>query len=134
MNQPMLSEDHVKTARDFLVASDEEFEAGDYLQASEKLWGAASYAALALAKKRGSRDNRHRAIRMMIREVAESEGAPFLRAAYGVAEKFHANFYHNFLPPDEEFAESREVAHQFVDAVLELVNGQAQSQNGQESG
>ena len=134
MNQPMLSEDHVGTASCFLVASDEEFQGGDYLQASEKLWGAASHAALALAKKRGSRNNRPKAIRMMIREVAESEGAPFLRAAYGVAEKFHANFYHNFLPPDEEFAESREVVHQFVAAVLELVNGESQSQNGQESG
>ena len=121
----MLSEDHVKTAREFLVASDKEFEAGDYLQASEKLWGAASHAALALAKKRGSRDNNHRAIRMRIREVSESENAPFLRAAYGVAEKFHANFYHNFLPPDEEFAESREVVHQFVDSVLALANGES---------
>ncbi len=128
----MLSEDHVKTAREFLVASDKEFEAGDYLQASEKLWGAASHAALALAKKRGSRDNKHRAIRMRIREVSESENAPFLRAAYGVAEKFHANFYHNFLPPDEEFAESREVVHQFVDSVLALANGASQPQNGQE--
>lgn len=129
----MLSDDQVKTAREFLAASDKELKACDYLQASEKLWGAASHAALALAKKRGSRNNRHKAIRMMIREVAESEDAPFLRAAYGVAEKFHANFYHNFLPPDEEFAESREVVHQFVDSVLALANGQSQSQNGHQS-
>ena len=54
----MLSQNHVQTARDFLVASDKEFEAEDYLQASEKLWGAASHATLALAKQKGSRDNR----------------------------------------------------------------------------
>ena len=130
----MSSENHVQTARNFLVASDKEFEAGDYLQASEKLWGAASHAAIALAKKRGSRDNRHRALRIMIREVAESENVPFLRPAFGIAEKFHANFYHNFLPPGEEFAESKEIVHQFVDAVLGLVNGEAQPQNGHESG
>ena len=130
----MLSENHVQTARDVLVASDKEFEAGDYLQASEKLWGAASHAALALAKQKGSRDNRHRALRIMIREVAESEDAPFLRAGFSVAEKFHANFYHNFLPPSEEFAESRVVVHKFVDAVLSLVNGNTQAQNGHESG
>ena len=130
----MSSENHVQTARNFLVASDKEFEAGDYLQASEKLWGAASHAAIALAKKRGSRDNRHRALRIMIREVAEGENAPFLRAGYAVAEKFHANFYHNFLPPGEEFTESRELVHQFVDSVLILVNGEAQPQNGDESG
>ena len=130
----MSSENHVQTARNFLVASDKEFEAGDYLQASEKLWGAASDAAIALAKKRGSRDNRHRALRIMIREVAEGENAPFLRAGYAVAEKFHANFYHNFLPPGEEFTESRELVHQFVDSVLILVNGNTQAQNGHESG
>ena len=130
----MSSENHVQTARNFLVASDKEFEAGDYLQASEKLWGAASHAAIALAKKRGSRDNRHRALRIMIREVAESENVPFLRPAFGIAEKFHSNFYHNFLPPGEEFTESKEIVHQFVDAVLGLVNGKTQSQNGQESG
>ena len=130
----MSSENHMQTARNFLVASDKEFEAGDYLQASEKLWGAASHAAIALAKKRGSRDNRHRALRIMIREVAEGENAPFLRAGYAVAEKFHANFYHNFLPPGEEFTESRELVHQFVDSVLILVNGETHAQNGHESG
>ena len=130
----MSSENHMQTARNVLVASDKEFEAGDYLQASEKLWSAASHAAIALAKKRGSRDNRHRALRIMIREVAEGENAPFLRAGYAVAEKFHANFYHNFLPPGEEFTESRELVHQFVDSVLILVNGEAQPQNGHESG
>jgi uncharacterized protein (UPF0332 family) len=130
----MSSQNHVQTARDFLVASDKEFEAEDYLQASEKLWGAASHATLALAKQKGSRDNRHRALRNLIREVAESEDAPFLRAGFAVAEKFHANFYHNFLPPGEEFSESREVVHEFVDAVLSLVNSNTQAQNGQESG
>ena len=130
----MLLEEHIETAQDFLISSDREFQEGDYLQASEKLWGAASHAAIALAKKRGSRDNRHRALRIMIREVAEGENAPFLRAGYAVAEKFHANFYHNFLPPGEEFTESRELVHQFVDSVLILVNGEAQPQNGHESG
>ena len=44
----MTSEEHVKIAKDFLLTSDREFEGGDRMQASEKLWGAASQAILAI--------------------------------------------------------------------------------------
>ena len=45
----MECEEHRRTAREFLAASDQEFAAGDHLQASEKLWGAASHAVMAAA-------------------------------------------------------------------------------------
>ena len=130
----MLLEEHIETAKDFLAASDKEFEAGDYLQASEKLWGAASQAVIALAKRRGMIDNSHGALRMLIRDMAKAEGQPDLRAGFATAEKLHANFYHSFMDYGDEFAFSREVVHDFVHAILGLVNGQAQPQNGQDSG
>ena len=40
---------HVRTARSFLEAAEREFAAGDALQGSEKLWGAAAHAVLARA-------------------------------------------------------------------------------------
>jgi hypothetical protein len=46
----VLIQDHAVTAEDFLAASDREFAAGDVLQASEKLWGAAAHAITAVAK------------------------------------------------------------------------------------
>ena len=48
----MEQEDHLQTAQDFLTASDREFLDGDKLQASEKLWGAATHAVVAAAVER----------------------------------------------------------------------------------
>ncbi len=130
----MLMEEYIETARDFLVASDEEFEAGDYMQASEKLWGAASQASIALAKRHGRPDNSHGALRNLIFELPESDGGTALRAGFVAADKLHANFYHSFMDYGDEFARSRQVVHEFVDGVLGLVNGESQPQNGQTSG
>ena len=130
----MLLEEHIETAQDFLISSDREFQAGDYLQASEKLWGAASQAVIALAKRRGVPDNSHGALRTLIFNLPEAKGGPALRAGFVAAEKIHANFYPSFMDYDYEFARSRQVVHEFVDAVLGLVNGAPQPQNGQESG
>ena len=49
----MLTQNHAATANEFLDASEQEFAAGDHLQASEKLWGAATHAAMAVAQRRG---------------------------------------------------------------------------------
>ena len=46
----MLAVDHAQTAEGFLADSDREFAAGDVLQASEKLWGAAAHAMMAVAE------------------------------------------------------------------------------------
>ena len=103
------------------------------MQASEKLWGAASQASIALAKRRGRADNSHGALRSLIFELPESEGGTALRAGFVAAEKLHANFNHSFMDYGDEFARSRQVVHEFVDAVLDLVNGETRYQNGQES-
>ena len=49
----MTSAEHIETAKQFLADSDREFLDGDELQASEKLWGAASHAVMAIAEQRG---------------------------------------------------------------------------------
>ena len=40
---------HAQTAREFLIAAGREFETGDKLQGSEKMWGAAAHAIMAVA-------------------------------------------------------------------------------------
>ena len=52
-NVAMLVRVHSRTAQEFLAASDREFAAGDALQASEKLWGAAAHAIMAVAQQQG---------------------------------------------------------------------------------
>ena len=49
----MISTEHAETAREFLIASDREFDQGDILQGAEKLWGAAAHAVMAIALDRG---------------------------------------------------------------------------------
>ena len=46
----MTVSEHAQTARDFLAASDREFAAGDHLQGSEKLYGAATQAVIAICQ------------------------------------------------------------------------------------
>ena len=51
----MTAAEHAQTARDFLAVSDREFAAGDHLQGSEKLYGAATQAVIAICQQRGWR-------------------------------------------------------------------------------
>ena len=123
----MLVDKHLQTARDFLEAADREFAAGDRLQASEKMWGAASHAVMAVAQHRGWPFSSHSAMRDAIRRLAGEHGL-FLQAEFGVAEKFHANFYHDFME-DDELDLARPPVRDFVERMLAL-NGSAQ--NGSE--
>ena len=66
----MSAEEHAQTARDFLVASDREFAAGDHLQGSEKLYGAATQAIIAMCQQRGWRYKSHRAMQQAVGAVA----------------------------------------------------------------
>ena len=58
----MLVRDHTQTVREFLAASDREFAVGDTLHASEKLWGAAAHAIMAVAQQRGLEYGTHHAL------------------------------------------------------------------------
>ena len=95
----MTEEDHGRTAIEFLEASDREFEAGDHLQASEKLWGAATHAVMAAAIDRKWKEYRtHRAMKNAVVPDygpkkpttlgLDRRGLPLLR-------RFHKNFYHD---------------------------------------
>ena len=112
----MSVEEHVRTALEFLEESGREFDAGGVLQASEKLWGAASHAVMAAAKERGWEFGQHYALGRAVAALADESSDPSLAAGFSVAEKFHANFYHNFM---EEFtiAQDRAIVAEFVHRV-----------------
>ena len=71
-------QEHVQIARSFLENADREFDAGDQLQGSEKLWGAATHAVTALAKQRGWRFGKSNARSQAVDRLAEEENDPFL--------------------------------------------------------
>ena len=115
----MLTQEHTQTAQDFLVASDREFAAGDILQGSEKLWGAAAHAVMAIAQQRGWRFGDHRALQSAADRLADELREPRLSEQFSVAQKFHANFYHDFMQ-DHEINRDRPAVHRFVNRVLLL--------------
>ena len=122
----MQIQDHVKTAENFLEAADREFAAGDHLQASEKLWGAASRAVMAVAQQHGWPYGSHRAMKNAAQQLAERYEDPLLLGGFVSAEKFHANFYHDFME-DFELNGDRPLVQDFVNRVIALL-----SENGVE--
>ena len=113
-------EDHGQTARGFLEASDAEFASGDHLQASEKLWGAATHAVMAAAVRRDWLCRTHRSLRNAVQRLADETGDEALLAGFYAAEKFHKNFYHDEMEPYEMDLD-RPVVHRFVGRVLAMV-------------
>ena len=115
----MQTRDHLRTARKFLKAADREFDAGDHLQASEKLWGAASHALIAVAQQRNWPHGSHRALKKAARLLVDETGDMALLAGFAFAEKFHANFYHDFME-DFELDVDRPTVNNFVERLLVL--------------
>ena len=113
----MITTEHLETARRFLRDADREFESGDTLQASEKLWGAASHVVLAEMRRRGVTPSGHKATVDAVEQLGREFEDPSLRPLFTSAEMLHANFYHGFLDT-ERFLEQRELARRFVERML----------------
>ncbi len=116
----MTAAEHAQTARDFLAASDREFAAGDHLPGSEKLYGAAAQAIIAICQQRGWRYKSHRAMQQAVSSLARENDDLSLQGAYMAAERFHENFFHDYLE-DYQIEASRPVVHYFVDQLLSLL-------------
>ena len=116
----MLTREHIETAEGFLEKSDRYFDEGDVLQCSEKTWGAAAHVVMAVAQLRGWPYGDHRALKIVVRRLADEHDDPSLELAFGVAEKFHANFYHKFMQ-DYEFDRDRPAVRRFVERVQTLL-------------
>ena len=120
----MLTADHVQTAESFLVDSDREFAAGDTLQASEKLWGAAAHAMMAVARQRGLEYGTHRTMinsaRWIADEMIDDLTRSEMRLGILAAQHFHANFYNGTMEP-EDIEYDRPLVHRYVTLMLELL-------------
>ena len=117
----MLVEDRVRVALGFLEDAEREFAAGDNMQASEKLWGAATQAVMAIAVERSWPYGSHTALRIAVRRLAEEYDDRSIRIGFGFAEKFHANFYHGFMDELQIEDEQPEVV-EFVRRVTSLLS------------
>ena len=113
-------QEHTETARHFLAESAREFAAGEVLQASEKLWGAAAHAVIAVAQTRVWSHSKHRHLKITVRRLANEMGDASLAVGFSAAERFHVNFYHGFMD-EEDIVRDRRAALEFVEKVLALL-------------
>ena len=116
----MLTEDHTRTALSFLAASDREFASGDRLQASEKLWGAATHALMAVVMQSGRRLSSHSSFKDSAERLSDEHNDPPIEYGFAHAERFHRNFYHDDMM-GAEVDVLRPRVHDFVNRVLSLL-------------
>ena len=113
----MVTSERTQAAQDFLEASDKKFADGENRQASEKLWGAATQMVIAMAEQRGWDCGSHQAMKQATGRLALEYGDPFISYRFSIAEKFQANFYHNFME-DFELESDRALVREFVEQML----------------
>ena len=113
----MATDERVQTARDFLEASDREFAVGDNRQGSEKLWGATTQVVIAMAQYRGWDYGSHHAMKIAAERLTAEFNDPSFRIGFGLAEKFHGNFYHNFME-DFQLEVDRPQMREFIERML----------------
>jgi hypothetical protein len=83
----------------YLKDADELLQKGDYVQASEKLWGAAAEIVKAVAAKRGIKLGAHRSLTKFVVELDEEQPKLNLATEFSVANNLHINFYEDWLHP-----------------------------------
>ena len=111
--------EHIQTAREFLILSEQEFADGDFLQASEKLWGAVAHSILAIARQRNWRYGSHNDLIAAATRLSEEQDDISLRSQFKEARRLHANYYHGFLDAPE-LDDLRPIAHDLTRRVLAL--------------
>lgn len=92
---------------------------GDYHQASEKFWGAASVMAKAIAEQRGWPHGAHRDLNRAISRMAQETGRRELIRLFRLAGDLHTNFYEDWLPPDQ-VAELAASVRELLDELSQL--------------
>lgn len=102
-----------------MVTSDQHFANGDRLQGSEMLWGAAAHAILAVSRTRRWGLGSHGRLKENADRLSSDLSDTAIAEGFQVAEKFHSNFYHDYL---EEFRirRDRPLVHRFVNRLLSL--------------
>ena len=115
----MLTQEHAGIAKAFLEEADREFAEGDVLQASEKMWGAASHAIMAVAMQRGQDCGTYPQIVKVGYRIAEELDDHKLRLGMVSAQYLRGNSQHGYLET-EEYEEPAGFVRVFVERMLAL--------------
>jgi HEPN domain-containing protein len=110
---------HRSLAEKFLREAEELLARGDYVQASEKAWGAAAQMVKAVAAKKGKELKSHGDLWRFVLEVAGENDE--LRRLWHVANTLHQNFYEGWMPP-EGVRRAVEDVKQFINMMKKLLD------------
>ena len=103
----------------YLADAERLLPAGDYPQASEKLWGAVAEMGKAVASTRGWRHFSHRELRNIVGRLATDLGDRDFVSLFNSAEALHANFYENWMDA-ESVRPSAEDARRLIEKLRAL--------------
>jgi len=107
VDPPEVAEVYVKLAEKHLREAEDLLAGGDFVQASEKLWGAAALMVKAVAAARGLLLRSHGDLFKFVKSLGDETGDAELRRLFAVASALHQNFYESWLPPEvvKEYAQ-----------------------------
>ena len=95
-------DDRVQISRRLIRQAREELDAGDRLQATEKVWGALAQMMKAHGQQRGWLNlGSHRTVGHIARQLDAEFGEIAVASAYIAADNGHRNFYDNEMSPPE---------------------------------
>ena len=129
MKAPITIQEYSHPALDLLDQAEREFAAGDAIQASAKLWGAATHAVVAVATERGWRCDNDRDIKTAVLRLADENDDMLLQSGFITAQKFHINMYYDLLH-DFELELDPPIVHDFVHRTLALLQNPQPAQSG----
>ena len=115
-----MSQQHARTAQDFLDAADYHFAAAEPLPAYENMWRAAAHALAAVARQRGWPAGDARALQTAADRLADAAGDHHLRHQFAIAQQFRARFNYGFVEGHHLADYCRQI-RQFVARMLALL-------------
>ena len=116
---------HMAISRRFLQQAREELAKSERLQASDKIWGAASHAIAAVGKERGWLTDDYFPKENIAYHLSEEFNNPALHSMYDTFTRNHVNFYQNNMDAGAiGFGISQ--AEEFVDAIQRIRESEPQ--------
>ena len=95
------TEKHTRLAEKLMRDASREIAAGELVQGSEKLWGAASQALKAYCASHEMPQGKYAQRRHAALQLADARGDDSIRLAFKLAESCHANFYNDWMEQED---------------------------------
>jgi uncharacterized protein (UPF0332 family) len=124
LNEPLDAETkveiHLKLSEKYMKDAEELLTKKDYIQASEKAWGAASQIVKALAAREGRELRGYASLWQFVDEIAEKLQDIELRRLWSRANSLHQNFYENWMP-SRDIIYAIEDVKKFIERIRKLL-------------